>query len=102
MKKRRIFDFFSWNAFLMKGKFDFRGLFLRKEFPVHWSDSSQIISKTRKFERAGFWLVKRLWKNLGTDLMLIKEDRKRLKKETRGDGAAMPPKSGRQKNGREI
>jgi len=43
-----------------------------------------------------------LWKNLRTGLMLTKEDRKRLKKETRGDGAAMPPKSGRQENGGEI
>jgi len=33
--------------------------------------------------------------------MLTKEDRKRLKKETRGDGAAMPPKSGIQKKEKE-
>jgi len=33
--------------------------------------------------------------------MLIKEDRKRLKKKTRGDDAAKPPKSGRQKKEKE-
>jgi len=33
---------------------------------------------------------------------MTKKDRKRLKKETRGDGAAKPPKSGRQENGGEI